>query len=442
MESKKIVLVLIIAAVVAAGWLVAVKAVTGVEELQAQEALAVEGDAYMERELYVRAISCYEKALNYSTDKNPQVEEKLLEAYLAYGDMLSYVRLAERRMSAGTASEEEYIRVADYDIFRSRLGDAMLLIKKGIERLNSGVLETYFEEHRYEYKVKHTKYTDIIPTSTNMIMPAFNGEKWGYVDQTGSVRLQFIYDRALPFNLAGYAVVLMDGIYYTILENGDKYGADDGSGYSKMTDVAAVSGTHILGERDGFYSYFNYDYEPVALGHQYIGMTSNACGVAAVKKDSGWGIITDSGGVVLNFVLEDVAVNSLNCAFAGNRAMVKTDGLWHMIDTEGHVIGEGRYADAKAPESDGYIAVADENGKWGFIDRDGEMVIDYQYSDAFSFSDGLGAVRIVNSWGYISTDNVLVIEQAMTSAKPFHNGIAQVGFVGGVSLITLKYYED
>ncbi len=143
---------------------------------------------------------------------------------------------------------------------------------------------------------------------------------------------------------------------------------------------------------------------------------------------------------MLDFVLEDVAVNSLGCAFAGDRAMVKKDGSWVLVDTSGSPVSDGRYADAKAPESEGYIAVADSTGRWGYINSEGELVIDFQYADAKSFSDGLGAVLIAGSWGYISDRNEQVIEGMFTGAQPFHNGIAQVEIVGSAALITLKYY--
>jgi len=442
MKSKKILLVLAFAAVLAVGWVVVVRAVTSTEALEEQNALVREADGYMERELYVRAISLYEKALSYSTDQELSIQEKLAGAYLAYGNLSAYIKLLEKRIAEGNAGEEEYISVAEYYRAKSKLTEALTLIRKGMEQTGSERLGAYFEEHRYSYKIRTTKYEVILPTESNSLMPAFDGEKWGYVDGKGKKQIDFCYDSALPFNRYGYAVVSMEGTYYTILRNGDRYGADDGRNYSKMTDVTAVSNSHILGERDGSYSYFDYDFRPVAPGHQYSAMTSNACGVAAVQKGDRWGIITDGGSTVVDFVLEEVAVNSLGCAFAGDRAMVKENGRWHLIDTEGNPVGEGGYAQAKAPESEEYIAVADSTGRWGYIDRQGELVIEYQYQDALSFSNGLGAVQLVNDWGYISAKNVMVIDAMFGNVKPFHNGTAQVELAGGTSLLTLDYFEN
>lgn len=442
MKGKKLVLVFIAAAVLAVGWLLTVRTVTGSETLKKQRELVLEADGFSERGLYIRAIPLYQEALTLTSAPDPEIQEKLLATYSNYGNLDAYVKLVEKRISAGTAGEEELLKAADYYLSTSKLEEAMTLVKKGMDLLGTERLEQYYEEHRYPYKLSGIQYSKILPGASGTLMPAYNGEKWGYIDTSGREALRFIYDSATAFNEYGYAVVSVDGTYYTILESGDIYGADDGSWYPKMTDVISVSGTHILGEREGSYSYFDYDYAPVASGHQYDGITANACGVAAVKRGDMWGIITDSGEKVVDFILEDVAVNSLGCAFAGDRAMVKEGGKWHLIDTEGNRIGANEYADAKAPESEGYIAVADSEGRWGYINRDGESVIECQYKDARSFSDHLGAVQTVNDWGYISEKNILVIKESLTDAAPFHNGIAPVGFGEGECLLILNYFEQ
>lgn len=122
--------------------------------------------------------------------------------------------------------------------------------------------------------------------------------------------------------------------------------------------------------------------------------------------------------------------------------MVKENGMWHLIDTEGKKIGDSEFDNAKAPESSGYIAVADEQDNWGYIDHDGTLIIDYQYRDAKSFSNKLGAVQSVNDWGYISESNEKVIDEPLQSAEPFHNGIAQADTAEGMALIKLEYFEN
>jgi hypothetical protein len=114
-----------------------------------------------------------------------------------------------------------------------------------------------------------------------------------------------------------------------------------------------------------------------------------------------------------------------------------------MIDTNGNIVGENTFYDAKAPESEnGYIAVANESGNWGFIDLIGDLVIDYKYSDAKSFSNGLAAVCIGDSWKYIDDKDNVIIDLEIEDAQPFHNGVAQIYLNDGAALIKLKYFEE
>ena len=437
MRGKRLILTLAILVVILAGWGISVKSASGVEVKQKQQELTSQADEFVKKELYIRAIPLYEEALTYSTQENAAIEEKLLSAYMNFGQADSYEKLVRRRAARGDAKEDEYIKVAEM-ASDSRLEDTLRFIKKGIENLNSDKLREYYESKRYAYTLRTTKFTEITPTKSNGLMPAYNGQKWGYVDDTGREAIPAEYDKALPFNDDGYAVVSINGRYYTITGSGARYGVDE----NPASDVYAVPGSHILANVNGTYSYYNYDFECVAKSHQYEQITSNACGVAAVKKNGKWGIITDSGDTVVDFNLEDVAVNSLGEAFCNNAAMVKQDNKWYLINVKGEKICDKGFDNAKAPESSGYIAVADSGGRWGFINQKGEEVIKCTYEDAYSFSNHVAAVKNGDRWIYISESNKEVISETMTKALPFHNGTAQIEFAGYAALLKLKYLEE
>lgn len=437
MKTKRWMLILVMLVVCIVSWYLAVLAASGIETKEYQKLLVEEADKLASKELYVRAIPAYQKALEYTTDANTEIETRLMESYLAFGEYDSYAAFVEKRVIKGTATEKEYLTVAQYYIDNMRLEKAMELLQKGIQRLDSAALEDMYEANRYGYSLRLTNYEEIIPTADNSYMPAFDGKKWGYIDSTGRVQTAFQYDLALPFNSRGYGVVSYNGKYYVITKSGARYGVDE----TGITDVYAISYDYILAQVNGSYSYYNFDFQCITSENQYEEITANACGLAAVKKNGFWGIITDGGSVVVDFILEDVAVNSLGAVYSNNTAMVQMDGKWYLVDTKGRKISETGYFGAKAPESEGFVAVSNEEGKWGFINRQGELVIDYQYDDAYSFSQHLAAVQIGADWGYISEKNKLVIEQFMRDAKPFHNGIAQAKFVDGEGLLILDYFE-
>lgn len=439
MNVKKAMLVLFMAVLLAASWMLVLKKASGIEEKEKQEALCAEAGKFLEQELYVRAIPLYEEALAYNTGSQDDIGKKLLEAYEKYGDMESYTALVKRRIKKGIAGEEECLVAAQHKLDSRHIEDAMELLKDAIQQNDSGALEDYYEKNRYEYGIRATPWIEITPTALNEKMPASDGKNWYFVDDAGRIVLDGGYEKAVPFDSSGYAAVRRNGQYLTILENGDWYGRDN----TGITDVTALSSGRVLAQSGGTYSYYNYDFMPLAESLQYEAVTVNACGVAAVKKDGRWGIITDDGETVLDFVLEDIAVNSLGSAFAGNAAMAQMDGKWVLIDTQGNQISKNAYADAKAPESEnGWIAVADESGRWGFIDRTGSLVLECQYEDACSFSCQLAPVCRRKNWGYISKKGELVIDEPFEDAQPFHNGRAQASLAGYESILELSYFEE
>lgn len=440
MQKKKLSVIIVIAAAIILGWYLSIRKFSGVDIQKQQDALVEQADGYAAKKLYVRAIPLYREALSYDTGSYSEIQEKLLETYYEYGDMSSYVKLAESRMAENTAVSEEYLKAADYYLSGYNYQEAMETLKNGIEKLGSDTLKEYYEEKRYAYEVSTTAYEEIVPTADNSRMPAYDGEKWEYIDEKGRDIQIGSFEEAFPFNADGYAVAARNGQYQTILSNGDLYGIDEEGAEA----VYALDSSRVLAKYNGKYSYYNYDFESLTNGsHQYLDVTVSHDGAAAVRSESGWGIIAENGEVIVDFTLEDAAVNSLKTAFMGGHAMVKGPQGWYLADTQGKALTEYFYADAKAPESaDGYIAVADDQGKWGFIDLTGELVIAYQYDDAKSFSDGVAAVCLGERWEYISKQNKTVIDLSLDMAQPFHGGTAQAHFADHTILIHLDYYEE
>lgn len=59
---------------------------------------------------------------------------------------------------------------------------------------------------------------------------------------------------------------------------------------------------------------------------------------------------------------------------------------------------------------DSYAAFKDGE-KWGFVDTEGNVVIEAQYDDAKSFSNRMGAVKNGEVWSFINPQNKVVIEE-------------------------------
>ncbi len=440
MKGKRLIISLILVLLFAIAWIASITAASGVQKKKEQADIIAEADALAIKKLYVRAIPLYESALEIETDANAEIEAKLLSSYWEHGDSNDYVALAERRISEDKSSEQEILNTATILLRGSNIDEAMKLVKEGIDKFNSDSLIEFYENNAFRYKMVSARYEKIIPAENDELLAAYDGNSWHYIDSDYGWEFgeSVSYDSATAYSKEGYAVVSKDGNYYTILIDGDHYGTTN----ERFEDIYGVSGKHILAKRNGKYSYYNFDFEPVGESYQFDEITKNSCGVAAVRKGDKWGVITDSGETVIDFDLEDVAINSLGNVFSNNVAMVKRDGKWRLINTEGEYVIEDTFSDARAPESDQYIAVADESGRWGFIDRNGKLVISNIYDDAKSFSDGLAAVMVGNRWKYISLRNNRVIDEDILNAEPFHNGKAIAYMPDGGIIIRMSYFEE
>ena len=445
MGNKKVLVILVLIIVLLLGWLLAFKSVTRIDEIKKQNDLVARADGFMERELYIRAIPLYEEATKIkTTDKMSfEVEDRLLNAYLLHGDMNKYAKIIEKRAKKNKASVEEYKNAFNYYVESYKMSDAFKLIRLGMENTGSEELETLYEEYRYLYRMRSTKYNYIAPTVDNSIMPVFDGEKWGYIASGGEVLISPQFDSATAFTNDGIAAVSNDGKFFAVNKNGDKYGLDDNEEKSRIQDAKYTSGSYILAKRDDKYGFFDYDFNLVSGDLLFDEITRSSNGVIVGKRGDAWVIVNTSDGKQVATGIEEVAVNSYGSVFSNGRGMVKIGGKWHLVDTEGKDIIQDTFDYAKAPESDGLIAVANSDGLWGFINDKGELKIDYQYYDAYSFSDNVAAVQIYNdSWIYISKFNVPISEEQFEEAKPFHGGVGHVYEDGTAQLIIFRYYDE
>ena len=431
MATKKLIFILVLIVIAAVGWLGAVNSLSNTEETATQAALVAEADALAEKELYVRALPLYLEALGYATDANDAIEQKLLDVYLDYGKTSDYTALVEKRAAANTASETEYLTAAQLYLSGGDVDSAAILLRTGIDKLGSDALIEYYDSNCYLYDMRNTNYLTIIPTASNQIMAAYNGVCWQYIGSNGRVAIPGEFEAATSFNNGGFAAVKTDGQYYVITSDGSKYGIDE----TGLDDVSGIA-NYVIGQKDGKYGYYTADFKLASTGLQFDKITLNSNERALVSDGGKWAIISDSGDKISDFVYDDAAINSIGCAYAGGVAMLCEGGSWYIISIDGEKVSPTGFADARAPESSGYIAVSNGSA-FGFVDQSGNVKLDYTYEDAKSFSEGLAPVKVDGKWGYINERGSLVIDAIFEDAGPFRNGVAIATFNGYAAILTL-----
>lgn len=418
------------------GWILALAAISE-DVIKEQNALIASARKYAEEELYVKAVAQYKKAVStYDTENTLAYEAELLSVYKKAGMLDEYYSLIDSRLDAGTASAEEYIERAEQYIRRGGEPSAIKLLQQGQTVYADSVeITTLYESISYEYTLNSSTCAELRYPNADWYIPAYDGEKWGYIGTKGKTVLNFNYDEATRFS-NGYAVVKSDGVYMTIDKKGYKNSIDKNG----LDSVTAIANNRIVGVKDGRSRVYDLDFNP--LGEDsFDSVYVNENGRIVVKKDGKWAILDANMKEVTGYIFTDVAVNSCGQVFNGVRAVVADERGYFLINADGEAYYDTRFANARGFEG-GYYAVADDSGKWGFAGLEGELIVEYQYDDAKSFSNRLAAVKIGDEWGYINRYGTVSIEPQFKDAMPFLEGISLAKDNDGTyKIIALKYYS-
>ncbi len=145
---------------------------------------------------------------------------------------------------------------------------------------------------------------------------AYQNDKYGYLDQTGMVVIDYLYGSANPFG-DGLAIVSTNGVGYGCI---DKTG--------KMV---------IPAEYDNIYL-FNYGSDSPGIAF--------SDGVVGVLKDGYWGLIDTSGKLIIDYNFEDngfrfeSASHGVVCYTNGEYDSVAQQALYGILSTDGKIVKE------------------------------------------------------------------------------------------------------
>jgi hypothetical protein len=279
--------------------------------------------------------------------------------------------------------------------------------------------------------------------------------RWGYIDITGRVAIDFRFDHASQFN-EGMGLVRLGGKLGFIDKRGEiviepsfgdesqpfigglamvqaatgKCGYIDHRGryaiepiydwaqpFSEGIALVRVAGKYGYIARDG-----KYRVEP-----RYDHAESYIEGHASVAQREDWYILDTNGSIrfgpfgSVGSFSEGVA----NVWHQGSHALLWSDGT--IVPVRG-IDWLSEYF------SDGLIEFL-ESGRCGYLNREGKVVISAAYDEASTFREGLAQVKMRDRWGYINTDGAMVIEPRFAEASFFKQGVAYVNLQGAACYI-------
>lgn len=278
----------------------------------------------------------------------------------------------------------------------------------------------------------------------NTLYPVYIGEypneKFGFIDQTGKLLVDYIYDDAGFFHegLARVGKKINDKMFYGFInEKGD---VAIGIEYNAVSDYGFSDGLCFfeLGSRKGFLN--KEGVVAFYLPNNITKANDFSDGLSIVTSNSQFGIIDKNGNYT--FALQDEITFEMYGINSNNLLVASKNGKWGFVDKYGNEKISFIYDNVNV-FSEGFAAVV-KDGLLGFVNTSGEMVIDANfYADDYyytRFSEGLCAVRTSkNIWKYIDINGENAFKnKTFTGAGDFHNGKALIVTLDGETKILLK----
>ena len=266
---------------------------------------------------------------------------------------------------------------------------------------------------------------------------------WGFIDKTGKVVVPIFYDKVWDFS-EGLAAV----------SNGGKVGFVDTTGkvvipltysggmceeFSFKEGLAVVTtGSmdspefHVIDKTGKSAFEFKYD---------YASLNGYSEGLLAVAVDGEWALgglyylerayygakygFIDTKGKEVVAPIYDYALD-----FHDGVAAVNKGDKWGAIDRNGREVVPIIYSDISVSGSNGLICVCNDEGKWGYVDYTGKVVVDFKFDYCINYREGYVTNAIDGKWGALDLTGKTVIPFEYDDMWNFSEGLVRVEKAG------------
>ena len=392
------------------------------EKPNAYRSLIAEAEEYEQKNIPIRAIQSYEKALEYQPD-SLELKRRIADLYLELGDESSYINHCQSILEEYGYPLDLAVTVTDYYLEKERTQSAISFIKQVLEvHPESEEMKERFEKVRYTYQKKYLSYEEILPVYNGCAVYLQEG-KYGVIRNDGSTVLRNNWDETSVWSSDRKLIPVMgNGEACYVNENGYRFEVPDETQVVEW--LGALNNNVAAAKINGKYGYIDQKFHELTE-FEWDGATGIADNLGAVKKNGMWALLDGNGALLSDFVYDDVKVNAYGCGSTCGRMFVKQGESFRMVNQKGEAVGGETFEDA-VPFASSQPTAAKKNGKWGFVDMDGAWVIEPQYENAEGFSDGLAPVQTGEKWGFINQENELVIAAEFSGAHSFYGGMAPV----------------
>lgn len=395
-------------------------------------------EAYMEKKIYIDAVSEYELALKVRSD-DYDTAMKIVDLYNNLENENAWIKACQNAISADKTQEEAYLLLADHYIENSKFQDAYNVLQEAgqnlddITEINSRLIDI-----KGRYTLESMKYDSVTPfvysddTKTGYAVVSLESGK-GLIDTSRTVTASVKYEN---IGILGQDVipVYQENEWYYINKDGYRKLVPDTS----AEYLGTFHDNYAPAKINGIYGYLDKKMKEYHFEYEYAGCFSN--GLAPVKKDGKWAVINTSFENVTGFDFDEILMNEYGFCSTYKVFFAKQGDKYYLYDINGKCISDG-FDDAKLFASDEPAAVK-KDGKWGFISQSGEVVTEFKYENANSFSLGYAPYCEKGKWGCIDEKGNILIKPTFSSIQPFsHNGYALAESDGVQEFIVITIYK-
>lgn len=364
-----------------------------------------QADELIEKGLYQRAIVNYNLALDEK--ETEEIYIKMNTAYeLRYkeapdetiDDYMDFLKIAINAYPGNQTLVDSFVNI--YYI-ESKYDDIYNCLVNAIDNgYDTEEVRTELRQTQYAFKLRKSEFSNLKQSVEGFYSIGCNNGWNVYCIEDGYL-LSKEYEYVSCANKDG--IVIVTGEDSRIVDTtGMVYGIFNG----KVTDASLFSNELIAACVDGNYSYYD-DLADKQFGEYEIA-GSFQDGKAAVKKDGKWMLI-DTKGNVISDTYDEIILDYIGNYLNNGLMLAKKNGLYGLYDEKLKLHCEINFDNVDIVTEDGIIAVS-KDSKWGFVDSEGKVILEPTYEEARSFLNGIAAVKENGKWGFIDINGNVVID--------------------------------
>lgn len=272
----------------------------------------------------------------------------------------------------------------------------------------------------YGRKVTRFPYDELKPESSKMI-PARRDKYWGFLDFNGALVIDHKFEKAHTFT-EGLAAVEYLGRWGVIDLNGNWV-------FNPKYDYCEILNDKVVLTRSGSSTDLStHENEWIYSGNHSI--SSKKGWLLESTSYGSYGLLFSNGKKVTSPEFDEIV-------FADNDSTVflRQGDYWWVMDGNGKPICTPQSEYQKvSPVSESFFMVM-KDGKTGFVDLNNKLRIANRYDDAYSFNEGLAAIKLREHWGFIDKIERIAVQPTYDQVEPFNKGLSIVVRSGKWGLI-------